>query len=1269
MKKIAILFFLLLTQISFSQSHNSADIFGNPLGWFWGDTITASTPIAPTSNIYYVSNTGSDGNSGLTASDPFQTLAKVNSLTIVAGSTILLKGGDTFTGGLSYTYTHDDTVNAITYSSYGTGKAKILLGVSDSIAINVRFTKHIKVNISNIVVEGIYDPVTETGGHASSRGIYVWNFALVSPLTANLISQVNISNCEITNIRSPIGIVSGDYGKTITSHIDSNLIYNTGGGIGMSFNWHSNSRVYANTLYNIYGYSANDYDYGIVFSLCKGVTVERNLIYNIGYNSAVSGIGIQLGACKNISMRYNEIYGIQTTTLTDCEAINFENGTDSCLAEFNYIHDTEGMGFLISGNSSETSINNNYKTYATERGSIDSGSADYNVVRFNVMKNLGNAGVSGFMGIRIASGIIKPDIYGRNNQAYNNTIVFTSKRSSYGFAIAGHHDSTKIFNNIVIADSMTFLYTDSISTKRYAYVDNNMYWDREKSYFNFTLTTPSTQYTNFNTWNTATGWESKKLNYNPLLANALSTIGDTLNNPFLIEYMTKYIPVDGSLAKGTGVTLASYTRDAPTTDIRGIPLSGNMGIGAFIDSSSSYPYQAETKRWVGRMDTIQTAEQMQLKDSLIAFLKTDTILSKWDIAYFYANLDSTSAKLNLLKDTFNVTTAGSPTFTSNQGYTGNGASAYLNANWIPSTNGVNYVLDSASVFAYVRTAVTENKHVLGTGGAGVSFIRLNPRNTANQIESRLNENGAGTTSVTSSTGLYSMIRSGSASYKVYKHDTLKNTIPNASTSLSGFPLYSLARNGAGTSTEWSTRELSFLAGGGKFSDYTQSVITRRIGWYLNRLGAFVGLPSYPFLELPLNADTGVVIPPSFDWSDVGANYYVIQVDDDIAFGSVDYADSTSSSNITGSGALSDNTVYYWRVMGVNANGRGDWSPSYSFRTASFGIGALVAPLKDLTAIRAHIGSGAGYLLRPYNPPQYTFAGDSLRMYMQIADSSKVRISKSVDGINWTANGREISVPSPFADSLIESTIRENGSATHWWGLRHYYDTNTVSLGNKSYFYKIQNSTDDGVTWTGTPDTLSDGSKWFGEDHTSFYHPDSNKYYLLLRRESSQFTLNRKISLVKTSDFVTFTPRTLIVPADSTNYDNVNSKDYRKTFYFGSMFTTGAGEYWILATIYKIDADEDETGQALIDTAGTDNCTWTELLFSEDGDNWKRTNDTNAFIPLNNGYRQIYGLPTVFGDSLFIYTFEAKERHILAESDHFDIWRYRISLADLRAYKP
>ena len=76
---------------------------------------------------YYVSNTGRNTNNGTTTSTPWQTIAKVNAGNYAAGTIIAFKGGQTFTGGLSFTSTnaHGTAVNPVKITSYATGTATI----------------------------------------------------------------------------------------------------------------------------------------------------------------------------------------------------------------------------------------------------------------------------------------------------------------------------------------------------------------------------------------------------------------------------------------------------------------------------------------------------------------------------------------------------------------------------------------------------------------------------------------------------------------------------------------------------------------------------------------------------------------------------------------------------------------------------------------------------------------------------------------------------------------------------------------------------------------------------------------------------------------------------------------------------------------------------------------------------------------------------------------------------------------------------------------
>src|SRR4029077_18560841 len=51
-------------------------------------------------STYYVSSSGSDGNSGTSTSAAWHSITKVNSVGLKAGDKVLFQGGQTFSGGL-----------------------------------------------------------------------------------------------------------------------------------------------------------------------------------------------------------------------------------------------------------------------------------------------------------------------------------------------------------------------------------------------------------------------------------------------------------------------------------------------------------------------------------------------------------------------------------------------------------------------------------------------------------------------------------------------------------------------------------------------------------------------------------------------------------------------------------------------------------------------------------------------------------------------------------------------------------------------------------------------------------------------------------------------------------------------------------------------------------------------------------------------------------------------------------------------------------------
>lgn len=93
--------------------------------------ITDYTPVYSKTggDIYFISNSGDDNNSGLSESTPWKTIIHVNKFDFKQGDTLLFESGSTFRGPL---YPKSGTItNWIKYSSYGAGDKPKILGSTD----------------------------------------------------------------------------------------------------------------------------------------------------------------------------------------------------------------------------------------------------------------------------------------------------------------------------------------------------------------------------------------------------------------------------------------------------------------------------------------------------------------------------------------------------------------------------------------------------------------------------------------------------------------------------------------------------------------------------------------------------------------------------------------------------------------------------------------------------------------------------------------------------------------------------------------------------------------------------------------------------------------------------------------------------------------------------------------------------------------------------------------------------------------------------------
>ena len=161
-----------------------------------------------------------------------------------------------------------------------------------------------------------------------------------------------------------------------------------------------------------------------------------------------------------------------------------------------------------------------------------------------------------------------------------------------------------------------------------------------------------------------------------------------------------------------------------------------LSCGQGQNSSFDADYQAVLNRATALSYNLPTSSQQIKQNQLVLDLKAGGIWNKLDVLYIFANDGGQDfGTLNWKAPTLNqATLINSPTFTNNQGFTGNGTSSYINTNFNPATQGVNYTLNNASRHIFVR-----NQSVSATTLDGVSSGNQNASVGINTTLLRINQ--------------------------------------------------------------------------------------------------------------------------------------------------------------------------------------------------------------------------------------------------------------------------------------------------------------------------------------------------------------------------------------------------------------------------------------------------------------------------------------------------------------------------------------------------
>ena len=199
----------------------------------------------------------------------------------------------------------------------------------------------------------------------------------------------------------------------------------------------------------------------------------------------------------------------------------------------------------------------------------------------------------------------------------------------------------------------------------------------------------------------------------------------------------------------------------------------------------------EAHALIARMSVRPDGARQHLISRMIVDLKSAGIWDKLDVLWVEAAHDEQASRLNWKNNSsFDLTAVNTPTFTADRGYAGNGTTSYLNTNWAPSTNAVNFTQDAASFGQYINGGTSAVDVNCPFGIFGANSIYLIPRFTGDVTRMRVNTGTSQNVgSVSTSYGFSCAQRTSSTANEVFKNGASLGTASQASAGLAAVNAY------------------------------------------------------------------------------------------------------------------------------------------------------------------------------------------------------------------------------------------------------------------------------------------------------------------------------------------------------------------------------------------------------------------------------------------------------------------------------------------------
>jgi len=370
-----------------------------------GTGAPALPPLPPgtgSGTTYYVSPSGDDGNAGTSEAAPWKTLAKVTSSSFGPGDSVLLQGGATFSGCLSFAGSRvkSTSTGPFTVGAYGTGPFTVAATCTGKQAAAV----------SVAAVNGFFMHQCVLSGNQGGAEYGV----LISNPTAATTDGVRIEDCDISGFYAP---TAGDYGAEIfveaypggLDHVyllDNTLHGSSGptspddnGVSGFGDGQNITHALYqGNVVYDI-GSKASTSLGGslgncILANGMNGGVVQYNVAHACGGNTSTCGgpAGIWVAGSSNVVIQYNEAYqvgpaGAAPAGACDWNGYDLDLGVTNSTLQYNWSHDNKGVGYLAYVNGTWSGNTIRYNLSQNDGEGIAIGGNDGKTTDFAVYGN------------------------------------------------------------------------------------------------------------------------------------------------------------------------------------------------------------------------------------------------------------------------------------------------------------------------------------------------------------------------------------------------------------------------------------------------------------------------------------------------------------------------------------------------------------------------------------------------------------------------------------------------------------------------------------------------------------------------------------------------------------------------------------------------------------------------------------------------------------------------------------------------------------------